>query len=177
MEFASSRDGNSISVVPNFFSNNDLHTNLISLDSAGISISSVTDDIDGNTRSSSPDIGADEFNSLPINLAVTSLINPVSACELDSQLVQVSIFNYGNSIQKNFPVRLRLNGGNTITKTFTDSIYPGTSKIFQFDGKVNTSSYGAYQFVIWTDDSLEQFRPNDTIIKTIYNYATPSVVV
>ena len=174
---ATSRDGNSKSVNPTFFSNTDLHTTLITLDSAATPISGITDDIDGNARNSSkPDIGADEFNSLPNNLSVIAITNPVSACETDSQQLRISIFNYGSNTQKNFPVRYRVNGGSLVTETFTDSILPGTGKAFNFSGKVNTSAYGDYNFVVWTDVSSEQYRLNDTLKRKISNYQTPDSV-
>ncbi|MBS1510736.1 MAG: hypothetical protein JST86_07855 [Bacteroidetes bacterium] len=65
---AFSQDAQSKNVTPVFNSNTDLHlqstpvgTNWC-LNSAGVTIPSITTDIDGDTRTSPPDIGADEFN-------------------------------------------------------------------------------------------------------------------
>ncbi len=61
---ATSQDGNSVSVLPVFVSATDLHLNAASnagLDSKGVSVSGVTTDIDGDTRSVTPDLGADEM--------------------------------------------------------------------------------------------------------------------
>jgi hypothetical protein len=172
-----SRDANSVSVNPNFFSDIDLHTTLINLDSAATPISGITDDIDRNTRNTTrPDIGADEFNSLPNNLAITSIVNPVSGCDIDSQLLTVTVFNYGSNQQKNFSVRYRINGGSIISQTFTDSVAGGVNKQFTFAGKVNTASHANYDFQIWTDLSTEQFRQNDTLKTRVINYAVPDSV-
>lgn len=61
---ASGLDLNSISTLPAFYSETDLHTNSMVLDGAGIPLPEITDDIDGETRDAlNPDIGADEFTS------------------------------------------------------------------------------------------------------------------
>jgi len=62
----SSRDANSISILPNFTSSTDLH--LISsncqLDGRGTPVAGITTDIDGAARNvTTPDIGADEFTA------------------------------------------------------------------------------------------------------------------
>ncbi len=58
---ASSKDANSLSVYPHYTDATDLHTVAPWLDGAGTALSEVTDDIDGDIRGGSPDIGADEF--------------------------------------------------------------------------------------------------------------------
>lgn len=77
-QFASSMDSNSISYAPLFQSDTDLHVCRGVLDSAGIAIPSIVDDIDGETRNSlTPDIGADEFDvSVP-----SILIADTTVCE------------------------------------------------------------------------------------------------
>ncbi len=52
---------NSLSVYPHYISGNDLHTIAPWLDGKGTSLALVSDDIDGEVRSGTPDIGADEF--------------------------------------------------------------------------------------------------------------------
>jgi hypothetical protein len=53
-------DANSVSVDPGF-NGTDLHTCVPELNGAALSLASVTVDFDGDTRSATPDIGADEF--------------------------------------------------------------------------------------------------------------------
>jgi len=52
---------NDLMTDPMFVSDDDLHTCSDTLDMAGITLSFVTSDIDGNMRAAVPDIGADEF--------------------------------------------------------------------------------------------------------------------
>jgi PKD repeat protein len=62
---ASGFDANSVSVDPGFYGDYDLHVCSDSLNNAGTALALVTDDIDGQMRSTStPDIGADEFAPL-----------------------------------------------------------------------------------------------------------------
>lgn len=51
---------NNLSVNPGF-SGMDLHTCAVALNGSGLALSNVTEDIDGDARSATPDIGADEF--------------------------------------------------------------------------------------------------------------------
>ncbi|WP_159102770.1 FG-GAP-like repeat-containing protein [Marinilabilia salmonicolor] len=58
---------NSLSVYPHYLSERDLHTIAPWLDGKGTILSLVTDDIDGEIRSGTPDIGADEFTPAPVS--------------------------------------------------------------------------------------------------------------
>ena len=56
---------NSLSVYPHYIAERDLHSTAPWLDGKGISVALVSEDIDGESRSGSPDIGADEFTPDP----------------------------------------------------------------------------------------------------------------
>ncbi len=59
---ATSEDEHSISVIPAFVSDSNLHASNPALNEAGTPLAEVTDDIDDETRhATTPDIGADEF--------------------------------------------------------------------------------------------------------------------
>ncbi|KPK84294.1 MAG: hypothetical protein AMS27_10390 [Bacteroides sp. SM23_62_1] len=64
LQSATGKDLNSVSVNPRFFSATNLHTNTYWLDGLGATGLGITTDIDGETRSSPPDIGADEFTPI-----------------------------------------------------------------------------------------------------------------
>jgi len=177
LQSATSKDANSISVNPTFFSNTDLHTGLVNLDSSGQVISSVTVDIDGDARNSThPDIGADEFNSLPRDLGVLAILSPVTDCELDTVKVKLSLFNYGNTPQASFPVKYQLNGGSVQSETVSDTIKPGKSLMHEFSIKEVLSPSSTNSIKAWTDLSTEQYYANDTANTTVVNYPVPDSV-
>ncbi|MFC2111514.1 right-handed parallel beta-helix repeat-containing protein, partial [Bacteroidota bacterium] len=78
LQTVSGKDANSLSVDPTFNSATDLHTSNPFLNNAGTPIAVITDDIDGETRSTtSPDIGADEFDIIN-NTLITVLTKNIT---------------------------------------------------------------------------------------------------
>ena len=67
---ATGKDGASMSVTPGF-NGSDLHTCTPQLNGAGMPLAYVTADFDGDARSATPDIGADEFFGGPDGLLTT----------------------------------------------------------------------------------------------------------
>ncbi|MFT6815455.1 MAG: pectin methylesterase-like acyl-CoA thioesterase, partial [Sphingobacteriales bacterium] len=70
---ASGLETNSISLLPRFISETDLHTTNPLIDATGTGVA-VPNDIDGETRNATtPDIGADEFTPIQIDLAIAEI--------------------------------------------------------------------------------------------------------
>lgn len=90
-------DLNSYDVNPGFASITDLHiASNATLNGKGIPVSSITRDIDYQWRISPPDIGADEFHSVPVyNIGVSALARPDSTCN-GHPSIRVIVKNYGN---------------------------------------------------------------------------------
>ena len=77
---ATTFDANSVSIDPMFVSDSNLHTQNPIINGAGTPIAEVTDDIDGDTRdAATPDIGADEFETLLYILG-----DNINACAYDT---------------------------------------------------------------------------------------------
>ena len=76
---ATGQDANSVNIAPVFTSGTDLHlpaASNISLIDLGTPIAQVTDDIDGQLRGATPDMGADEFANrpaTPVSLTQTAI--------------------------------------------------------------------------------------------------------
>lgn len=91
---------NSLNVTPVFTSLTDLHLNPASnffLDNFGIPISSIIQDIDGQLRSlTTPDMGADEFTSLPCTGANSGIISSSAYTLCGGQFITLS--NTGASV-------------------------------------------------------------------------------
>ncbi len=117
-------DVNSISVNPVFTSETNLHTSTFRLESMGANLSAdVPDDIDGEARSATPDIGADEFTGTGLALSGLYTIGPTgdyttisdAADDLNkygvSNAVTFSILSSGSPYNEQFQI-LPVSGAN-----------------------------------------------------------------
>ncbi len=96
---AMTQDANSIAVDPGFNSATDLHVSAIGLNNSAnmTGITWVTNDVDNQVRSATPDIGADEFTPLLLDAGITVLVAPVSGtCHSSSEQVTVAIKNFAS---------------------------------------------------------------------------------
>lgn len=112
---ATGLDGNSVSGNPGFVDGSNLHIapTFSLLDGAGQTVGLVTTDIDGDTRSTPPDIGADEyvFSALPHDYGVYAIVNlDVSYIGGLPTSIDADVQNFGTSAETNVPVRLFYNG-------------------------------------------------------------------
>lgn len=90
---ATGQDANSININPSFVSATDLHIapGASALDAAGTTIAGITIDNDGETRYTSPDIGADEFAAGGNALAST----PPPYCGPSSAMITATGYSSG----------------------------------------------------------------------------------
>ncbi len=115
---ATGLDANSVEGQPGFVDATNLHLSpTFSLcDGAGQTVALVTTDIDGETRGTPPDIGADEyeFNSLAHDYGIYGFVGlPAVFVGGLPTTVDADIQNFGTSAETNVPVRLFYNGGQT----------------------------------------------------------------
>ncbi|TAH38352.1 MAG: T9SS type A sorting domain-containing protein [Bacteroidetes bacterium] len=113
-QLASSRDGNSVAVDPMYTSSTDLHSGSGLINNAGIPLSQVQDDIDGELRDIlNPDIGADEF----LFTRITSLSKPIPFLIYPNPATEILKIIFTSTI--NAEVRIVLNdlSGRTIFKS------------------------------------------------------------
>ena len=153
------------SVDPIFNSVSDLHINSITLDGAGINIAGITKDIDGDTRTSTRDIGADEFTAANNDLMPVSLVLPgEGGCGKDSTQVTILVRNNGRLTQTSQPVTVIVLSPiqDTISATGTVSILSGKTAAIKV-GTINTTIGGNFVFRLITNLAAEQRRENDTL--------------
>lgn len=170
---ASAKDAQSLSTDPSFYSDEDLHVSHILLDSVGIPVAEITDDIDGDMRNiSRPDIGADEFTYYPNDIGITQLLSPVTGCGLDSALqVRVRITNFGGESKTAFDVAYTVNGGTPVVENVGDLILPPGSKAnFTFTTRADLSDGGAYTINAYTLLFEDQRKENDSLTTVITSY-------
>ncbi len=92
------KNAHCLSVNPEFVSNTDLHSMQISLYNSGLANTLVTEDMDGETRSTTaPSIGADEFTPPAIDLSAYYIVAPVeNSCDFtNSDTITVNVKNFG----------------------------------------------------------------------------------
>lgn len=108
---ASGQDANSINSEPVFMSNSDLHTFNVLMDGTGYAGLGISEDIDGETRNSPPDIGADEFDPLPTDDAGIAMFNsPMIPFVSGDQMVRMVLKNFGGNPLTQVTVRWMING-------------------------------------------------------------------
>jgi hypothetical protein len=99
------------------------------------------------------DMAIDEvhlFDTVGVNLALDSIISPVSDCGLSANSnLTVSINNVGLSAISNFPISYILNGATTVTETVTSTILPGSSLNYTFASTVNLQTVGSYSLQVY----------------------------
>ena len=177
-----SMDSNSVSGDPGYYDpfNGDLHATLSSgiLKSAGIPISYIPDDIDGQARNTSaPYIGADEI--MTDDVGVSAILSPSdSLCGDSSQAVKLKIRNLGfNDENNNFNVHIEINGATSVSvsKAFTGGLPAGkdTSLSYSFSPPLNTSKGGIYSIKAYTDLKGDRDSTNDTIRSIFKTFSLP----
>ena len=140
----------------------------------GVTLSSITTDILGNTRNTPPDMGAYEFNGSANNdIAIDALLSPSFPVIAGSNDVILRIRNVGANTVSSFDAAYTINGGTPASTTWsgtlaacdTVSVNIGTSFTV-----VNNVQYALKAYTSNPNSSLDPNRGNDTITSTI---ATP----
>jgi subtilisin-like proprotein convertase family protein len=103
---------------------------------------------------------APNFN---IDSGVVSIDSPVSGTLTASEVISVTIFNYGQNPASNFPVTYQVDGGPVINETFTGTIAPSTTASFSFATTADMSVEGqSYTIVASTDLAGDEDPANDS---------------
>ncbi|MFC2101044.1 right-handed parallel beta-helix repeat-containing protein, partial [Bacteroidota bacterium] len=161
-------DSNSVSVTPDFYSNNNLHSYSQVLNGAGTPLIRVAEDIDGELRNSiTPDIGADEYDLSSTDVGVLSILEPLP---IDTQSrvlpVRVAIGNFGFDTITGMSINYILDGGTPVSYTWTGNLLPGQIDTVQISQiTVPVLDYELTVFTVLTGDTLNN---NDTITGNFY---------
>lgn len=130
LQLASSQDTNSISMDPVYVSNSDLHVLSPGLNALATPLAYVTTDIDGQARNATtPDIGADEYSPIPIDIAVVGFALPTTtyAAAGTSVSVRSTIRNLGSDTITSFDVFYQYNVSAPVGFAWTGTLLPGAT--------------------------------------------------
>jgi len=109
------------------------------------------------------------------NVGVSSIDSPQSDSGLGAAIpITVTITNFGQDDQSNFPVYYSINDGEQVIETFDRTIAAQTSESFTFSTTEDFSAIGSYEIVAGTDLNGDSEPSNDEINKTVTNnYCQP----
>jgi hypothetical protein len=151
---ASGKDGNSVATNPGYFSDTDLHAVSVEINGKATPLARVLDDIDGEPRdASTPDIGADEFDST----AVVSIDDEYLAGERIIPQKFAVYANYPNPFNPSTFIRYDLPQAVHVTldvynilgqhvERLVDEVQPAGAHVFKFDASKLSS--GVYYYRI-----------------------------
>ncbi|MEC8683810.1 MAG: GEVED domain-containing protein, partial [Bacteroidota bacterium] len=109
------------------------------------------------------------------DVGVASIDTPESDSGLGAAIaISVTVTNYGQDAQSNFPVYYQLNDGEQVTETFDRSIAAQTSETFTFSTTEDFSAIGTYEITAGTALETDSDTSNDIASVTDTNdYCQP----
>lgn len=76
------------------------------------------------------------------DVGVITIDTPESGALTTAEPVQVTVYNFGEEAQSNFPITLKLDGTTIATETFTNTIAPGSAVEYTFTATANLGTVG-----------------------------------
>ena len=116
-------------------------------------------------------VGVFRFSATDDNdLGVITLVSPQDASLGSSEALTIRFRNYGLNAQSNFDISYSINGGPTVTETFTGTILPETVEEFTFEQTADLSEVGqTFNITISTELDNDANPGNDGIEATVKN--------
>ena len=160
----SGTNANSLNVDPGYKSSSDLHITNFALYGAGIPITGITTDIDGQLRDAShPTIGADEF-IVSNDAGITAITSPASPYSAGTSDVKVDLKNFGASKLSSANINWSVNGTLQTAYSWVGSLKSDSIQNVTIGTHIfSASSY--YLIKAWTSNPnsvTDSVRANDT---------------
>lgn len=102
------------------------------------------------------------------DVGVISIDTPESGPLTANEPVQVTVYNFGEEAQSNFPIVLKVNNATIATENFTGTLAPGTSAEFTFAATANLGTEGTtYTIEAGTNLTGDEDNANNTVTKSV----------
>lgn len=102
------------------------------------------------------------------DVGVISIDTPESGALTTSEPVQVTVYNFGEEAQSNFPINFKVNNTTIATENFTGTLAPGTAAEFTFTATANLGTEGAtYQLEASTQLTGDEDNSNNSVTKSV----------
>lgn len=115
------------------------------------------------------------YQPLPDDAAALSVDSLVSGCGLDSIEVKFTFINAGSTTITNVPVEYSVNGLNTVSEVYTQSILAGDTVRYTFNAKADVSTPGTYTITANTAFRGDANLANDTTSGTVTHFGAQSL--
>lgn len=110
---------------------------------------SVGNDLDGDTRSTTPDIGADEFNQPDNDAGIIAITNIPSRICSGTTPVNVNLRNFGDQLLTSAIIKWKVNGVNQPDFSWSGSLSPGDTATNVTIGNYTILQDQTYTFKVW----------------------------
>jgi len=117
-------------------------------------------------------IRANLGTSISDDLGIIDLVYPnnSTSCALtSSEIVTVTIENFGTQNATGFTISYSINGGTLITQMVPTTIPAGTTQDYTFPGTVDMSAVQQYEIIAYVNLVGDQNTLNDTLISSVIN--------
>ncbi|HOY30658.1 MAG TPA: PKD domain-containing protein [Bacteroidales bacterium] len=127
----------------------------------------------GSLITQSDGIAVDDISiyQAPANdIGITQILYPGTSCGLTSnEHIQVTIENFGTTVQSNFNIGFSINGIAMAPEVVTSALNPGTSMQYTFTTPANLGAVQQYQIKCYTSLVTDTDHSNDTSSISINN--------
>jgi PKD repeat protein len=173
LKTGSSKDANSLATRVLYVSNSELHHITPALNGKGTAISGITTDVDGTTRGTPPDIGADEFDLPKNNAGVTKLSSNAAVC-VGSSSVKVVIKNYGTDTLRQVKVNWTTDGITQTAYFWTGKLATDSSAVVTLGSLTFSKNVDLKAWTTSPNSKTDEFVYDDTLITTITAVQLPA---
>lgn len=162
----------SFNVLPAFVSATDFHLADACSPKGANLLSLVPQDIDGQTRSASPNIGSDEVISVTNDIAVVSITQPYSPVSPGLSDLMIKVRNTGSTAITSFTISYKNNSGTLQTQNWIyGTLNPCDTAIVLFTGLSQINLTSINNVLIYTsapNGLTDNNKLNDTLRTTLF---------